>query len=251
MKATPARLADAPAALVVVDEGQGSQLLLTETGRESLTRSLDHEAQATAIAAGSFLAGAALTAVGAVAAGGGLFGAAIAAPLALVGGFLWGRRSFQSKLSRLGRGQIPRHAVLGGGRRELLVAAAAYLLLGALPLTGAWTLPLFMVTAAAAVATYGAGGRKLRAQAAEALPEFSDDLDLLEDPEAFLLLGQGTGEGGECPVCGDALGSPAAQVRCERCGTGHHPECWSYAGQCSVFGCGGEHVSTAHLDGTY
>ena len=248
MKSTPARLADAPAALVVMDEAQGGELLLTETGRETLTRSLDHESQATAIAAGSFLGGAALTAIGAAASGGGLLGAAAVAPVALLGGYLWGRRSFRKKLRRLGRGQIPRRAVLGGGRGELLVAAAAFLILGALPLGGGWALPLFLMTAASAVATYGAGGRRLREQAAQALPEFSEALDLLEDPQAFQLLGQASSESGNCPVCGDGLGGPGTHVLCERCGTGHHPECWSYAGRCSVFGCGGEHVSTAHLD---
>jgi len=39
-----------------------------------------------------------------------------------------------------------------------------------------------------------------------------------------------------CRVCGDAIGE--TPLRCARCGTPHHRECWEYAGKCSIFGCG-------------
>lgn len=41
---------------------------------------------------------------------------------------------------------------------------------------------------------------------------------------------------GQCEVCGARL-SEGAVVRCLRCRTPHHEECWLYAGGCSTFGC--------------
>jgi hypothetical protein len=41
--------------------------------------------------------------------------------------------------------------------------------------------------------------------------------------------------GGTCQVCGSELRDRV--VYCARCRTAHHEECWSYAGQCSTFGC--------------
>lgn len=43
------------------------------------------------------------------------------------------------------------------------------------------------------------------------------------------------GEAAFCPVCGDPVGEEP--VRCLRCSTPHHGECWDYVGACSVFGC--------------
>lgn len=41
---------------------------------------------------------------------------------------------------------------------------------------------------------------------------------------------------GLCQVCGSALEEDV--VRCRKCGTPHHRDCWSYNGCCSTFGCG-------------
>jgi hypothetical protein len=47
-----------------------------------------------------------------------------------------------------------------------------------------------------------------------------------------------TRTGSTCPVCGMGLGVSA--VRCERCKTPHHLECWRYVGQCSTYACTGK-----------
>jgi hypothetical protein len=39
-----------------------------------------------------------------------------------------------------------------------------------------------------------------------------------------------------CQVCGSTLASGAI-VRCAKCSTPHHEECWQYARKCSTFGC--------------
>ena len=44
------------------------------------------------------------------------------------------------------------------------------------------------------------------------------------------------GTTGECQVCGSELGGNV--VKCRRCGTPHHADCWKYTGRCSTFGCG-------------
>lgn len=41
---------------------------------------------------------------------------------------------------------------------------------------------------------------------------------------------------GECQVCGGTL-AQGAVVRCRRCATPHHEECWTYTGECSTFAC--------------
>jgi hypothetical protein len=103
---------------------------------------------------------------------------------------------------------------------------------------------LFMITTACAIASYGFLGGRLSREVEDAFqrfdPEASACLDVL--PEEMQILGQSRGEQGHCPVCGELLYGPDATVFCELCGTGHHPECWSYAGRCSVFGCQGENV---------
>lgn len=38
-----------------------------------------------------------------------------------------------------------------------------------------------------------------------------------------------------CQVCGDRI--VEQRVRCADCGAPHHPECWEYAGACSIYGC--------------
>ncbi|MCO5171851.1 MAG: hypothetical protein M9894_36590 [Planctomycetes bacterium] len=43
-----------------------------------------------------------------------------------------------------------------------------------------------------------------------------------------------------CPYCKDAIAARADGVRCARCATPHHAECWTeHRGSCSVHGCGG------------
>ncbi|HVE38895.1 MAG TPA: RING finger protein [Planctomycetota bacterium] len=42
--------------------------------------------------------------------------------------------------------------------------------------------------------------------------------------------------GGECQICGAEL--EGALVRCSRCSTPHHADCWEYTGACSTYGCG-------------
>jgi hypothetical protein len=50
------------------------------------------------------------------------------------------------------------------------------------------------------------------------------------------VLGEGTVHETECQVCGGAM--VVELVRCARCRTPHHDDCWSYAGRCSTYGCG-------------
>ena len=45
---------------------------------------------------------------------------------------------------------------------------------------------------------------------------------------------------GTCQVCGVELAGKL--VRCSRCSTPHHADCWEYAGVCSTYGCGGTSV---------
>jgi hypothetical protein len=40
-----------------------------------------------------------------------------------------------------------------------------------------------------------------------------------------------------CEVCGTEL-SKGRVVRCARCRTPHHEECWEFNGACSTFACG-------------
>jgi hypothetical protein len=41
---------------------------------------------------------------------------------------------------------------------------------------------------------------------------------------------------GECQICGVSLGQGTI-VRCGRCATPHHEDCWEYTGECSTFAC--------------
>jgi hypothetical protein len=51
----------------------------------------------------------------------------------------------------------------------------------------------------------------------------------------------GSSLAGVCQVCGAELGGKL--VRCSRCSTPHHADCWEYAGVCSTYGCGGTSVA--------
>jgi len=41
-----------------------------------------------------------------------------------------------------------------------------------------------------------------------------------------------------CGVCGGPL-AEGPRVRCDRCRTPHHADCWAFKGRCSIFACGG------------
>jgi len=63
---------------------------------------------------------------------------------------------------------------------------------------------------------------------------------MLDDPGDDVELASATPVTGKCPICGELMDGAGNNVwRCERCHTPHHADCWSYAGQCGVFGCGG------------
>lgn len=47
---------------------------------------------------------------------------------------------------------------------------------------------------------------------------------------------QAAGPEAVCQVCGEPVGS--GPVRCGKCATPHHRDCWDCTGCCSVFGCG-------------
>jgi len=59
-------------------------------------------------------------------------------------------------------------------------------------------------------------------------------LDL--EPPAPITWGDTSSSGGDCRICGSPLTSGV--VRCSRCQTPHHGECWKYNGGCSIFACG-------------
>lgn len=45
-------------------------------------------------------------------------------------------------------------------------------------------------------------------------------------------------QGGECQICGSPFHLDHGVIRCSRCRTPHHLECWKYNGRCSTFACG-------------
>ena len=40
---------------------------------------------------------------------------------------------------------------------------------------------------------------------------------------------------GLCPICSSPLRNPI--VRCKRCSSPHHQDCWEYLGRCATYGC--------------
>jgi hypothetical protein len=40
---------------------------------------------------------------------------------------------------------------------------------------------------------------------------------------------------GLCPICTTPLRDPI--VRCKRCSSPHHQDCWQYLGRCATYGC--------------
>jgi hypothetical protein len=69
---------------------------------------------------------------------------------------------------------------------------------------------------------------------AECAQEFRDRL--LEDRGGVTIVATGSEGRAACQVCGSELKEDV--VRCLRCQTPHHRECWEYSGACSTFACG-------------
>ena len=65
----------------------------------------------------------------------------------------------------------------------------------------------------------------------QAIPGFEEDA-----PIQIPSVSRYSATEGECQVCGVTLGQGAV-VRCRRCATPHHEDCWTYTGQCSTFAC--------------
>jgi hypothetical protein len=61
------------------------------------------------------------------------------------------------------------------------------------------------------------------------------------EPLAQITWGESSSKGGDCRICGSPLESRI--VRCTRCQTPHHVDCWKYNGRCSIFGCGEHHFA--------
>jgi hypothetical protein len=56
------------------------------------------------------------------------------------------------------------------------------------------------------------------------------------EPEPGIVWGPVTESlSGRCPICTSTLAEPL--VRCSRCLTPHHQDCWTYLGRCSTYGC--------------
>jgi len=52
-----------------------------------------------------------------------------------------------------------------------------------------------------------------------------------------------------CPVCRQAVVEDP--VECERCTAPYHRDCWSFIGNCSIFGCGAQVVPVEPIPGDY
>ncbi|MGE0709695.1 MAG: RING finger protein [Planctomycetota bacterium] len=51
-------------------------------------------------------------------------------------------------------------------------------------------------------------------------------------------------EARRCPYCHGDFAEDRVAVRCVRCGTAHHGDCWEEHARCSVHGCGGERANS-------
>ena len=65
------------------------------------------------------------------------------------------------------------------------------------------------------------------------------------DPKPEISWGETSTGGGECRICGNPL--ETRTVRCARCQTPHHRDCWKYNGKCSIYACGGSTFTEANL----
>jgi hypothetical protein len=60
-------------------------------------------------------------------------------------------------------------------------------------------------------------------------------IEILDEPAAP------DGEAPKCQVCSHPI-APESRVRCRRCRTPHHPDCWEFNGGCATFACGEKQV---------
>jgi hypothetical protein len=74
----------------------------------------------------------------------------------------------------------------------------------------------------------------LLARTARALAEYV----LALQPQVGVFWLESAAAPGQCLVCGSLL--EKAVVRCARCKTPHHRDCWTYNGRCATYACGGE-----------
>jgi len=58
----------------------------------------------------------------------------------------------------------------------------------------------------------------------------------VEQSSGVRVLEERSSSTGQCQICGADL--EGTLVRCVRCSTPHHADCWTYAGACSTYGCG-------------
>ena len=68
--------------------------------------------------------------------------------------------------------------------------------------------------------------------------DFVGYLMRLGPDEGIAWVAGGEADPGICPVC--AVPMESTVVRCDKCGTPHHEECWTYVGQCSTYACKGK-----------
>lgn len=57
-----------------------------------------------------------------------------------------------------------------------------------------------------------------------------------DEAMAIVTAEQKPAEPGVCQVCGEVIAGQ--EVRCSRCHSPHHLECWNYNGECSIYACG-------------
>jgi hypothetical protein len=70
--------------------------------------------------------------------------------------------------------------------------------------------------------------------------QFLDLLDLKVPGEVIVAVVQEKlGEDTRCPVCGTPL-SKGSIVRCAKCRSAHHADCWQFNGLCATFACGSQ-----------
>jgi hypothetical protein len=62
-----------------------------------------------------------------------------------------------------------------------------------------------------------------------------------EQGSGVRVIEEGTSSVGQCQICGAGL--EGVLVRCARCATPHHADCWEYTGTCSTYGCGEKNVA--------
>ena len=77
--------------------------------------------------------------------------------------------------------------------------------------------------------------------------DFVGYLLMLGPEEGIAWVAAGESEPALCPVC--AWTMTEGVVRCEKCSTPHHDECWRYVGQCSTYACKGRRFLAGPVSG--